>query len=331
MKAGDTFIENTITTLACPICKGGLFFAWIARSRGEVQRASIRCNRCGNPFKVVARIPIFLPPDRFADWTHPLVEILFGNIRRSLDELIREYGVEKIKEMYSALIEGDYDPPVIISDSPVDRSLIARGAYRISRREVGKHLQRIDRQCKGNRSIEEQVRRVAELKARTIVDACCGGGFFIASLLQVFQRYEKLFSFDIDYICAKRVEGTFRHSYLIDRSLPMVADARIMPFPSNSIELVTTRYGFGQVLGYIKAVEEAFRVLRPGGHLIATDRRRPRIPTFLTMDEVVRISRFGDIMVDEESFIDSLINAGFSVGEVEEFDDSFLVVCTKPH
>jgi len=318
-----------------------LFFAKIVKSQGKVQRASIQCEKCGNSFRVVARIPILLPPGSFADWTHPTVELLFGNIRRSLEELIKEYGVERIKEMYFALTRGECQPPVIVSDSPVDRKLISEGGHRITKQAVRKHLERIDKQCAGKRSIEEQVRRVVELKPRTVVDACCGGGFFIASLLKSFQGYEKLFSFDVDYHCSKRVEGIFRHFNVVDRSLPMVADVRRMPFPSDSIELVTTRYGFSHVLGYSKAIEEIYRVLQPRGMLVATDRIQTGIEgrspvEGFTLEELISIHRFGDIYINEENFLGSLRDAGFLIHEVQHSPSegkvgSFLVVCTKPH
>lgn len=329
-------IKNMIHLLACPLCGGELSLTNAVRHQGEVQRGTIQCNKSGHSFRIVARIPIFLPPEKFADWTHPLVEVLFGNIRRGLEELIEEHGVEKIKRMYSALMKGDYQPPIVVSDSPVDKSLVAQGGYRISKRAVEKHLERIKRQCTGKKSIEKHVRFIAELKPRIIVDACCGGGFFIASLLKKFQKYEKLFSFDVDYNCAKRVEGIFRHLRLIDRSLPMVADVRMMPFPANSLELVTTYYGVSQVLGYSKALQEIFRVLQPGGYFVVTDKIHLGKPIEgFTLEELTEIHRFSDIYVDAESFVGALENIGFSINEAQRFASegrtgSLLVICTKP-
>lgn len=84
------FLDSVIgrAILICPLCKGHLSFSWIIRHRDLVQRAGIGCNSCGARYEVVARIPVLLQPGQFADWTHPFVEMIFGNNRMAVDEVM---------------------------------------------------------------------------------------------------------------------------------------------------------------------------------------------------------------------------------------------------
>ena len=45
------------------------------------------------------------------------------------------------------------------------------------------------------------------------------------------------------------------------------ADAENLPFESNSIDCLTISYGFRNISNYEKALEEFYRVLKPGGKL----------------------------------------------------------------
>lgn len=311
------------------------------RYRGwEVRRGRLLCDRCHTGFFITAGIPVMLKPGTLADWTQPFTKILIGDLRLNndqkrrqidpLEEYARKHGLTRMKHRFSSFIKGEYEPPATFWERPVDRELLAEGAYRIRRKEVEKHLKRIEQGCKQNRSVQEQALLVAQLRPRTLVDICCGGGFFTGWLLKTFRQYERLFALDIDYNCVKRLEGVFRHYGVLKRSTPLVADVTALPFPSDSVELVTSWLGDSHVLGYSKGLKEAFRILKPRGHFIATNRIEPKIPhQGLTLEEVVQVSRRADLYIDKENYLERLRGSGFSIEEVKDIDTSFLTICTK--
>ena len=207
--------------MACPLCHSPLTRIQAKRREGEVRRDRIVCTQTGHKFPVVAGIPVMLSPGMLADWTNPFTKILIGDLRLNrnqkrrmidpLDEYVREHGIQKMRDMFSAYVRREHQPPIRFWDQAVDRSMIQEGAYRIRRDQVQRHLKRIEEQCRENKSIQEHVRRVIQLRPRRFVDVCCGGGFFTGWLLKTYQQYEAMFALDIDYNCAKRLEGTFRH------------------------------------------------------------------------------------------------------------------------
>jgi SAM-dependent methyltransferase/uncharacterized protein YbaR (Trm112 family) len=321
--------------LVCPLCKGHLSFSWIIRHQNVVQKAGIGCNSCGVRYEVYARIPVLLQPGQFADWTHPFVEMIFGNNRMAVDDVIARYGAKRIKRLYSRLMKGQYRPSLIYR-KPVDRNLIASGGRRITKRAIVKHFKRIKAQTEDDEPIDENVRKAIELTPKTVLDQCSGGGFFLAHLLEKYRDYEHLFSFDIDYHCAKRVEGILRHYGVTRKSLPLVADARIQPFPSDYFDIITNDYGFSHILGYTKALRETFRILKPGGQLIVREgyglTRWDRLKRHFgfTVDELIRIHKYGDVLIDKEDFLEGIVDQGFYVDEIQNFDDCFTATFSKP-
>lgn len=55
----------------------------------------------------------------------------------------------------------------------------------------------------------------------------------------------------------------------------LVGDMQTLPFPADSFDLVTTGYGLRNVPNLTTAVDEALRVLKPGGRLLSLDFNRP--------------------------------------------------------
>lgn len=331
------FLEEAVeeARLVCPLCKYHLSFSWIVRHQDEVKRAGIKCVSCGAGFEVVARIPIFLMPGQFADWTHPFVEMILGNIGISNEEAIVKYGVEKVKGLYAKLMRGEYKPSLSFKRA-VNRKLIASGGRRITKRAVERHFELIWSQMKDEKWLAEMARQAATMTPERMLDECSGGGFFLACFLRRFKGYEQLYSLDIDYHCAKRIEGILRYYKITQKSLPLVADARALPFSSDHFDVVTNNHGFGQILGHSRALRETLRILKPGGRLIMAqevgltrlDRTKELVRGF-TVDEIMKIHKFGDIYVDKESLIGSLRNHGFLIDEIRDFDNCFVAVCSK--
>jgi demethylmenaquinone methyltransferase/2-methoxy-6-polyprenyl-1,4-benzoquinol methylase len=55
----------------------------------------------------------------------------------------------------------------------------------------------------------------------------------------------------------------------------LVGDMMALPFPAGSFDLVTTGYGLRNVPDLTAAIDEIFRVLKPGGHALSLDFNRP--------------------------------------------------------
>jgi len=90
-----------------------------------------------------------------------------------LDEYVKKHGLACMKDTFSSFVKGEYTPPVTFWERPVDRKLLVEGAYRVRRREVERHLKRIEEGCKQNRSLQEQVLRVAQLRPRAQLGWLC--------------------------------------------------------------------------------------------------------------------------------------------------------------
>jgi demethylmenaquinone methyltransferase/2-methoxy-6-polyprenyl-1,4-benzoquinol methylase len=58
-------------------------------------------------------------------------------------------------------------------------------------------------------------------------------------------------------------------------AIPVEADALHLPLPSNSIDLLTTAFGFRNLANYRAGLEEFYRTLKPGGELGILDFSEP--------------------------------------------------------
>jgi demethylmenaquinone methyltransferase / 2-methoxy-6-polyprenyl-1,4-benzoquinol methylase len=71
-------------------------------------------------------------------------------------------------------------------------------------------------------------------------------------------------------------------SPLAERPQFLVGDMLALPFPSKSVDLVTTGYGLRNVPHLATAIEEIGRVLTPGGQLLSLDFNKPSNPLVRT-------------------------------------------------
>lgn len=62
----------------------------------------------------------------------------------------------------------------------------------------------------------------------------------------------------------------------------IVGDMMALPLPAGSVDLVTTGYGLRNVPDLAAAIDEIYRVLRPGGHVLSLDFDRPARPAVRT-------------------------------------------------
>ena len=167
---------------------------------------------------------------------------------------------------------------------------------------------------------------------------CSGGGFFLTCLPEKYKDYNQFFSFDMDYHCIKRIEGILRYYNVLDKALPLVADARKTPFKQNYFDTITNNCGFSQILGYSKALHEVFKILKPGGKMIIREimgitrwnSSKLRSTIDFTIDELIQIHKQCDIYIDKERFLRVVENIGFSIDKTQDFKQYFVATLSKP-
>lgn len=97
-----------------------------------------------------------------------------------------------------------------------------------------------------------------------IVDLCCGTGD-LARLIKKY--YPKTHVSGVDF-SEKMIEKSCRRGELIDF---FQADVTNLPFPDNSFDVVTMAFGLRNIFNAEKAVEEAYRILKPDGIFMHLD------------------------------------------------------------
>lgn len=118
-------------------------------------------------------------------------------------------------------------------------------------------------------------RRFSKILAQpdaSILDICCGTGDMTLALLKHRpQSARPLLAADFSHAMLAR--GTEK---LKSRNVIAVeADALHLPLPDNSLDLITSAFGFRNLANYQAGLREFHRVLRPGGELGILDFSEP--------------------------------------------------------
>jgi demethylmenaquinone methyltransferase/2-methoxy-6-polyprenyl-1,4-benzoquinol methylase len=92
---------------------------------------------------------------------------------------------------------------------------------------------------------------------------------------QVQRRAGTVVGLDITTRMIELAKGKAEHQNRGKLPLFLVADMLALPFRSESFDLVTTGYGLRNVPDLTRAVDEIFRVLKPGGQALSLDFDRP--------------------------------------------------------
>ena len=106
------------------------------------------------------------------------------------------------------------------------------------------------------------------LRPETVVlDLCCGTGDMTLALLQhrpaPTDSQQPILAVDFSHQMLTRGADKFRPHNII----PIEADALHLPIASNSIDLVTSAFGFRNLANYEEGLAELHRILRPGGQI----------------------------------------------------------------
>jgi demethylmenaquinone methyltransferase/2-methoxy-6-polyprenyl-1,4-benzoquinol methylase len=105
-----------------------------------------------------------------------------------------------------------------------------------------------------------------------ILDLCCGTGDMTLALLR-HRPKNGLPVVAADFAHQMLVRGAAK---IVPRgAIPVEADALHLPLLSNSIDLLTTAFGFRNLANYRAGLEEFYRTLKPGGELGILDFSEP--------------------------------------------------------
>jgi demethylmenaquinone methyltransferase/2-methoxy-6-polyprenyl-1,4-benzoquinol methylase len=121
------------------------------------------------------------------------------------------------------------------------------------------------------RTVSEVLRLKPDPRAR-ILDLCCGTGDLLISVER--RRGAPALGADFCHPMLLGAAEKLKRSGL--RSGLMEADGLNLPLPSDSIDAITTGFGFRNFANYRRGLDEMLRVLKPGGIVAILEFSQPR-------------------------------------------------------
>jgi demethylmenaquinone methyltransferase/2-methoxy-6-polyprenyl-1,4-benzoquinol methylase len=118
------------------------------------------------------------------------------------------------------------------------------------------------------------VRPILALPEARILDLCCGTGDMTLALLRhrpSTSSTAPLLAVDFSHNMLSLGHLKYKEKNVI----PLEADALHLPLPSNSLDLISSAFGFRNLASYEAGLTELFRVLRPGGQIAILDCNQP--------------------------------------------------------
>jgi len=111
------------------------------------------------------------------------------------------------------------------------------------------------------------------------LDLCCGTGDMTLALERLRPAKstlptEPILAVDFSHNMLSRGKAKFQNRNI----LAIEADALHLPLPPQSIDLITSAFGFRNLANYDEGLAELFRVLRPGGEIGILDCNQPSGP-----------------------------------------------------
>jgi demethylmenaquinone methyltransferase/2-methoxy-6-polyprenyl-1,4-benzoquinol methylase len=118
------------------------------------------------------------------------------------------------------------------------------------------------------------VRPILTRPEAVVVDLCCGTGDMTLALLKHRPKQAgeaPILAIDFSHNMLSRGAQKFAPHNII----PIEADALHLPLADNSVDLVTSAFGFRNLSNYEEGLAELHRVLRPGGQIAILDCNQP--------------------------------------------------------
>lgn len=114
---------------------------------------------------------------------------------------------------------------------------------------------------------------LARSEAR-VLDICCGTGDMTLALLKRRPKAaEPILAADFSHQMLRR--GAQKFAARGANAIPVEADALHLPIAAQSLDLVTSAFGFRNIVNYRAGLEEFYRVLKPGASLGILDFSEP--------------------------------------------------------
>ncbi len=111
----------------------------------------------------------------------------------------------------------------------------------------------------------------------TILDVCCGTGDMTLALLRLRPvGGQPVTALDFAHAMLSRAQEKFSSpEFLPHRAITVEADALHLPIANSSVDLITTAFGFRNLVNYEAGLREFHRALRSGGELGILDFSEP--------------------------------------------------------
>lgn len=118
------------------------------------------------------------------------------------------------------------------------------------------------------------LRPTLERPEAQILDLCCGTGDMTLALLKHRPSTASTAPIlAVDFSHNMLSLGNIK--FIGKNVLPVEADALHLPLPSNSVDLISSAFGFRNLASYEDGLAELFRVLRPGGQIAILECNQP--------------------------------------------------------
>ena len=118
------------------------------------------------------------------------------------------------------------------------------------------------------------LRPTLQRPAAQILDLCCGTGDMTLALLKhrpSTASTDPILAVDFSH----NMLSLGNTKFIGKNVLPIEADALHLPLPSNSLDLISSAFGFRNLASYEDGLAELFRVLRPGGQIAILECNQP--------------------------------------------------------
>jgi demethylmenaquinone methyltransferase/2-methoxy-6-polyprenyl-1,4-benzoquinol methylase len=136
------------------------------------------------------------------------------------------------------------------------------------------HFLSVGRDIAWRRATARTLRGVLAQPGSVAVDVCCGTG----DLALALSRYSAGRVLGTDF-CHPMLERAREKAAGISGSIGFLeADTLSLPFADNSLNVVSTAFGFRNLANYVRGLQEMRRVLKPGGTLAILEFSRVNLP-----------------------------------------------------
>ncbi|MFA6093464.1 MAG: methyltransferase domain-containing protein [Elusimicrobiota bacterium] len=151
---------------------------------------------------------------------------------------------------------------------------------------------------------------VRRQKPSRLLDMACGGGFLLEELCG-YGCGNSVVALDRDFLCLKAAQTRSR---IAKRNVLMCgADARRVPFADASFDCITSNFGFWHIEDFSVAVRECFRLLRPGGILVACEMDHGRLVAGLSEGQNHRLARHFGLYAEVPRLLSAIRRIGFKL------------------